>query len=159
MLISWGSRLKHRQAPVLLQQYWLCDRCIDARDLKCDLWYMNNNDHFRPYHRGYIRRASGKAYSLGWHIDFKEIFLVPWFVITDSLSVLWLCCDRCRASVAIDEFRLDPVSEVSELEHQTIPLESMSYQVLILGPMLRKSGVLVSKYPPTSIQNCWNSCT
>ena len=60
----------------------------------------------------------------------------------------------CRAFIAVNEFLLDLVSEVSELVHRIIPLELKSYQVLILGLTLRKSVVLVAECPLTNNQNC-----
>ena len=59
----------------------------------------------------------------------------------------------CRAFVAVNEFLLDLVLEVSELVHRIIPLELKSYQVLILGLTLQKSVVLVVVYPPANSQN------
>ena len=60
----------------------------------------------------------------------------------------------CRAFIAVNEFLLDLVSEVSELVHQITRLELKSYQVLILGLTLQRSGVLVAEYPPANSQNC-----
>ena len=60
----------------------------------------------------------------------------------------------CRAFIAVNEFLLDLVSEVSELVHRIIPLELKSYQVLILDLTLQKSEVLVEEYLPANSQNC-----
>ena len=60
----------------------------------------------------------------------------------------------CRAFVAVNEFLLDLVLEVSKLVHQIIPLELKSYQVLILGLTLQKSEDLVEEYLPANSQNC-----
>ena len=60
----------------------------------------------------------------------------------------------CRAFVAVNEFLLDLVLEVSELVHRIIPLELKSYQVLILGLTLQKSEDLVEEYLPANSQNC-----